>query len=94
MHSRNVSRHKHLLDATRAIFFFGVGHQGLRTEELEAMVIDLSGRDDSARSRLLKQLKENSDFLATQREDLVDIWEGRKIFSFYETEFTPTVKKV
>jgi hypothetical protein len=58
------------------------------------MVTDLSGGKDNARKRLINQLKEYSEFLERQREDLVDIWAGRKIFSFYETEFTPTLQKV
>jgi hypothetical protein len=86
---------RHLLDATSAIFFFGVGHLGFENaEETEAMVTDLSDGMDNARLRLSRQLKEYSEFLETQREDLVDIWPGRRIFSFYETEFTPTLQKV
>jgi len=83
------------LDATSAIFFFGVGHLGFENaEEIEAMVTDLSDGKDNARLRLSRQLRENSEFLETQREDLVDIWAGRRIFSFYETEFTPDLQKV
>lgn len=95
MHSRNISRYEHILKATKAIFFFGVGHQGLHgTKELEAMVMNLSDRENTARLKLVRQLNEISDFLPTLKEDLVEIWQGRKIFSFYETEFTPTVQKV
>jgi hypothetical protein len=50
---------RHLLDATSAIFFFGVGHLGFENaEEIEAMVTDLSDGMDNARLRLSRQLKE------------------------------------
>lgn len=92
--SKNKSVQKHILDATRGIFFFGTPHQGLQTEELEAMVEDMSGEAETSRSMLLKQLRENSEFLEAQRDNLTDIWDGRRIVSFYETVKTPTVKKV
>ncbi|KAI5776307.1 hypothetical protein EDC01DRAFT_683096 [Geopyxis carbonaria] len=87
MHSRNSKLYKHILNATCAIFLFGVADQGLRTEQLDEMVLQMgpSGRDSRAQLRLLRLLKENSDFLTNQKEDLMDIWEGRKIFSFYQT---------
>jgi hypothetical protein len=42
------------------------------------------------------QLKEGSEFLENQKEDLISVWGGfkRNIFSFYETVKTPTVIKV
>jgi hypothetical protein len=86
--------HRPLLDSTRAIFFFGTPHQGLRTAELETMVDDLSGGKETSRLRLLMQLRENSEFLDTQRDALDDIWSGRKIISFYEVEKTRVVQKV
>ncbi|KAA8896070.1 hypothetical protein FN846DRAFT_801292 [Sphaerosporella brunnea] len=89
----NTPQHKHLLDATRAFFLFGTPHQGLRTKELEAMVDDLSGGVETARLKLLAQLKEGSEYLETQQESLATIWNERKVFSFYETRSTPTVQK-
>ncbi|KAF8534239.1 hypothetical protein BDD12DRAFT_757301, partial [Trichophaea hybrida] len=86
--------YKPILDSTRAIFFFGTPHQGLRTTELEAMVEDLSGGVETSRLKLLMQLRENSEFLETQRDALADIWPGRKIISFYEVEKTRVVQKV
>ncbi|KAF8539839.1 hypothetical protein BDD12DRAFT_805016 [Trichophaea hybrida] len=91
--SRSRSVHKPILDSTHTIFFFGTPHQGLRTAELEAMVEDLSGGVETARLRLLMQLRENSEFLETQRDALADIWPGRKIISFYEVEKTHVVQK-
>ncbi|KAF8538250.1 hypothetical protein BDD12DRAFT_928675 [Trichophaea hybrida] len=91
--SKSRSDHKQILDSTGAIFFFGTPHNGLRTAELEAMVEDLSGGVETARLTLLKQLRENSEFLETQRDALDDIWPGRKIISFYEVEKTPVVQK-
>ncbi|KAF8533001.1 hypothetical protein BDD12DRAFT_785076, partial [Trichophaea hybrida] len=92
--SKSRSDHKQILDSTRAIFFFGTPHNGLRTAELEAMVEDLSGGVETARLRLLMQLRENSELLETQRDALEDIWPGRKIISFYEVEKTPVVQKM
>ncbi|KAF8538615.1 hypothetical protein BDD12DRAFT_805984 [Trichophaea hybrida] len=92
LQSKIIALRRHILDSTRAIFFFGTPHQGLRTAELEAMVEDISSSQSSKLS-LLFQLRENSEFLETNRDGLVDIWNGRKIVNFYETLDTPTVKK-
>jgi len=91
--AKTQALHNHILDATRAIFFFGAPHDGLRTTELEAMVQDMSSDSESQPMRLLLQLREGSEFLENQRDELVDIWSGRKIISYYETVGTPTVKK-
>jgi len=82
------------LDSTSAIFFFGTPHQGLQTVELEAMVENMSAKSKSSRLKLLRQLRENSEFLEKQRDELSDIWNGRTVVSFYETVKTPTVKRV
>jgi hypothetical protein len=58
------------------------------------MVEDMSGGVENSRSRLLMQLRENSEFLATQSDALADIWSERKIISFYEVEKTRVVEKV
>ncbi|KAF8535670.1 hypothetical protein BDD12DRAFT_983186 [Trichophaea hybrida] len=85
--------HRHLLDSTRGLFFFGTPHRGLQTAEIEAMVDDMTHEPESSRSRLVKHLQANSELLETQKEDLSDILDGRKIFSFYETTKTPTIQK-
>jgi hypothetical protein len=79
-----------------SIIFFGNPHQGMRTSDLEAMVDAESGGYDTSRHNLLRQLREGSEFLETQKEELSYIWEEckPKIVSFYETAATPTVEKV
>lgn len=94
MQAKAQALHGHVLDATSAIFFFGTPHAGMRTDELEAMVEDMCSGVDSQSMRLLQQLRDGSEFLEAQRDGLVDIWKDRKIFSYYETVETPTVKKV
>jgi len=86
---------KSILNATKGIFFFGTPHQGLRIDDLEAMVEDDSD-PDRQRLHFLAQLKEGSDFLVSQQEILAPIWRTfeQSIISFYETMKTPTVKKV
>ena len=77
------------------MFFFGVPHSGLRTSELEAMVLDMSNNNSqSGMLDLLHQLRECSNFLTTQREDLLGVWDRLKLFSFYETIETPSIEKV
>jgi len=94
MQAKSQALHSHILDATRAIFFFGAPHDGLRITELEAMVQDMSLDLESQPAKLLQQLREGSEFLESQRDELVDIWSGLKIVSYYETVDTPTVKEV
>ncbi|KAF8534691.1 hypothetical protein BDD12DRAFT_755570, partial [Trichophaea hybrida] len=88
--------HTHILDATHSIIFFGTPHQGMRTYDLEEMVDAESGGHETSRQNLLRQLREGSEFLETQKEELSYIWGERKpkIVSFYETVATPTVKRV
>jgi hypothetical protein len=94
--SKNGGQYKHLFDSTRAIFFFGTPHQGLEVNELLSMVEDkLPG--ETSRFELVKQLREGSNFLDTQRDDIVNLWgptSNIQIFSFYETKRTQTVTKV
>jgi len=68
----------------------------MRTSDLEEMVEAESGSYETSRHNLLKQLREGSEFLETQKEELSFIWEEfkPKIISFYETVTTPTVEKV
>ncbi|KAF8538592.1 hypothetical protein BDD12DRAFT_884762 [Trichophaea hybrida] len=83
--SKRNPHYKSILDSTYGIFLFGTPHQGLRTNELESMVdVDSGGQ----RKNLMMQLKQGSEYLETQREDLISIWagfEGKKLLSFYET---------
>ncbi|KAF8242573.1 hypothetical protein K440DRAFT_481581, partial [Wilcoxina mikolae CBS 423.85] len=85
------SDHKSILCSTHGVFFFGTPYQGLRTDELEEMV-----EDDEQRSDFIKQLKEGSEFLENQKEDLLRVWERfkRKVVSFYENVETPSVRKL
>jgi len=73
------------LDLTQGIFLFGTPHQGLQTDGLEAIADFDSG---GQRKNLIMQLKQDSEYLENQTEDLIRIWtkfEGRKLFSFYAT---------
>lgn len=60
------------------------------------MVKDLKKDGDSSDAvlKLLEKLRRNSEFLITQRNDLVDIWDRLNLYSFYEKTKTPTVTKV
>jgi hypothetical protein len=71
--------------------FFGTPHYGMRTDDLEKMV-----HNDSSRHNLLRQLKEGSELLENQLEDLAHFWEEYKlnIISVYEQVPTPSVKLV
>ncbi|KAF8534445.1 hypothetical protein BDD12DRAFT_895913 [Trichophaea hybrida] len=86
--------HTHILDAMHSIIFFGTPHQGMRTYDLEEMVDAESGGYDTSRGNLLKQLREGSEFLENQKDDLSYIWEEckPKILSFYELAPTSTVE--
>jgi hypothetical protein len=51
----------------------------------------------SSRSDFVKQLEEGTNFLDTQRDDIVSLWDqtpGIEIVSFYETKTTAVVTKV
>jgi hypothetical protein len=89
--------HGHILNSTEAILFFGTPHAGLKgVSELMDMVRDMSGHGTpSSRIKLLSLLTEDSEFLATLRDSLTDIWnlDTLKVFSFYELGKTPTVQK-
>jgi hypothetical protein len=78
--------YKSILDSTLGIFFLGAAHHGLRTNELEVVDNDSGGQ----RSTLLQQLKEGSEYLENQKEDLLCVWEcfKGKIISFYELNKT------
>jgi hypothetical protein len=94
--SKRNPAYGHIIKASRFIVFFGTPHQGLRTYDLEEMVDAEAGGYETSRHNLLKQLREGSEFLETQKEGLSHIWEEYrpKIISFYETAQTATVAKV
>jgi hypothetical protein len=94
LQSRNRSLHKYLLEATCGLIFFGVPHHSLHTTELEAMVDDTSSGQQSAASSIIRQLREDSEFLERQANNLEQILSKIKVMSFYETRETPTVQKV
>jgi hypothetical protein len=84
-------------DYVKGIFFFGTPHQGLETVDLEQMVdMETHAIDNHKIRNLLAQLKEGSEFLENQKDVLSRTWDkfSGKIFSFYETEKTKSVKKV
>jgi hypothetical protein len=67
----------------------------MRTFDLEEMVDEESGGYETSRYNLLRQLREGSEFLENQKEELSYIWKEYKpkIVSFYETVQTRTVQK-
>lgn len=74
--------------------FFGAPHRGLRADDLEDMVdIDNGG---GQRRYFIMQLREGSEFLETQTEDLKNVWNdfNGNLVSFFETVNTPSVIKV
>ena len=66
----------------------------MHTTELEAIIKNMSSNLESqlTNQQLLLQLREGSEFLESQRDELVDIWNGRKVISYYETVDTPAVR--
>jgi len=56
----------------------------------------MNTKSDSERTNLIKQLREDSEFLEYQKEELIHIWKDfkGKVVSFYETVKTPTVRQV
>jgi len=67
----------------------------MRTFDLEEMMDEEPGNYETSRHNLRRQLKEGSEFLENQKEDLSYIWREykSKIVSFYETVQTPTLEK-
>jgi hypothetical protein len=56
----------------------------------------MNTESDNERTNLIKQLREDSEFLEYQKEELIRIWKDfkGKVVSFYETVKTPTVRQV
>ena len=84
-----------LSESIRCIFFFGTPHQGLRAAKLDEMV-DEEADNQKVQVDLLTQLREGSEYLENQKEDLSRLWEEfrGKVVTFYETKKTKSGKKV
>lgn len=85
--------YKSILSSTQKLFFFGTPFHGLRTEELEAVV---DTESNGQRHNLLIEMREDSEFLDNQEDDLIRIWADfkGKIVTFFETVPTPSIRKV
>ncbi|KAF8248450.1 hypothetical protein K440DRAFT_254380 [Wilcoxina mikolae CBS 423.85] len=96
---RNKVADKQIFDCTNAILFFGAPHQGLDPniiKNLDAMIGDESPNDVSRRE-FIKQFEEGSNFLNTQRDDIISLFDRPSriaISSFYEAVRTPSVRKL
>ena len=86
--TENIPGYRHLHKATKAIFFFGVPHKGLRIDELEKMAEGVP----AAKQTLIKDLHHGSTVLADENRRIQKVLEGKKIFSFYERRNTPTIR--
>jgi hypothetical protein len=76
--------------ATRGILFFGVPSQGMDISSLLGMV------KGQVNEQFLQTLRHDSSTLRNQNRELCAKfpYETCKIISFYETELSPTAKKV
>ena len=93
MEAERNTHYKSILSSTQKLFFFGTPFHGFRTEELEAVVdAELNGQ----RHNLLVQMREDSELLDNQQDDLMRIWADFKgdIVTFFETVRTPSVRRV
>lgn len=91
---RLKSAYGHIIQACQLLVFFGAPHNGLRTEELEAMVDDLGLHGAERSHELLVLLRENSKYLEENRDNLAEIWKGKKIITCHELALSPVVRKV
>jgi hypothetical protein len=71
--------------ATYGMLLFGIPHRGLVVDEIQKM---LAGEDGHPRRRLLEQIRQKSDLLASQLDNFRNLVRDRKVVSFYETEQT------
>lgn len=76
--------------ATRGILFFGVPSQGMDISSLLGMV------EGQVNEQFLQNLQHDSSALRNQHRELCAKFPYKtcKIISFYETELSPTAKKV
>jgi hypothetical protein len=94
--SKSGTQYQDTFTSTRQMLLFGVPHQGMEIDEMLSMVQKTGGKS-STRLDLVQTLSEGSNFLNTQREDIVNLWptgSNIKIVSFYEKLKSPTVKRV
>lgn len=61
-----------LFESTRAVMFFATPHQGLDVDALLEIVQDES-RGPFSKTEFIQQLRESSNFLNTQRENITNI---------------------
>jgi hypothetical protein len=94
--SKSGTQYLNTFTSTRQMLLFGVPHQGMEIEDMLKMVEDKGGKS-STRWDLVQSLSEGSNFLNTQREDIVNLWPTGseiKIVSFCERLMSPTVERV
>jgi hypothetical protein len=94
--SKSDTQYQDTFTSTRQVLLFGVPHQGMEIEDMIKMVEDTGGKS-STRLDLVQSLSEGSNFLNTQRADIVNLWPDGSditIVSFYESLKSPTVEKV
>jgi hypothetical protein len=94
--SKSGTQYQDTFTSTRQMLLFGVPHQGMEIDEMLSMV-EKTGGKSSTRLDLVQTLSEGSNFLNTQREDIVNLWptgSNIQIVSFYERLKSPTVKRV
>ncbi|KAK5995937.1 Vegetative incompatibility HET-E-1-like protein [Cladobotryum mycophilum] len=94
LQSESDPEYRNVLNATRAVLFFGAPHAGMNVDALVEMVETItSGDRQSTRLKLLDQLRDDSDFLDDQKERLIQVWKNPrlKLVSFYELQTTPVV---
>ncbi|KAF8246979.1 hypothetical protein K440DRAFT_661715 [Wilcoxina mikolae CBS 423.85] len=77
-----------LLKATFGILFFGTPHRGMVVGNLRT-ALEQSGNDQ--RADLLEEINENCRELKKDLDRFIDLCDGFKICSFYETSQTPGV---
>ena len=100
--------HKHILQLTRGLLFFGIPYGGLRTKELEKALRDINAQRDnpedqewcSDMDQLIQLLKPNSDYLARLRTQVLALLsplvqeEKVQIITFYENARTNMARMV
>lgn len=78
-----------ILQATKLLVFFAAPHKGLDITYLEAMVQNIERKLQKARMhRIVRMLREDSDFLEAYADEMVEIFGTRKVISFHELKLT------